>query len=66
MPDADEVVARGAAVQAAAVLTGCAFDDITDAWGHGPAATVDPDPSVDGASIRATYNNVIGAGSPPG
>ncbi len=53
VPDADEAVARGAALQAAAVLTGRSFDDICDGWGTGPVLAVEPDPSVDGAAIRA-------------
>ena len=59
VPDADEVVARGAAVQAAAVLTGRSFDEIGDAWGLGRGITVDPDPSVDGGAIRAAYARAL-------
>jgi xylulokinase len=54
VPDADELVARGAAVQAAAVLTGSTFDDVTDAWAMA-ATTVEPDAAVDGAAVRAAY-----------
>ncbi len=55
VPDVDEPVARGAALQAAAVLTGSSFNDLADAWGLGRALTVEPDPSIDGAAIRAAY-----------
>ena len=55
VPDADELVARGAAVQAAAVLTGASFADVASAWGSGAGATTEPDPAVDGAAIRAAY-----------
>lgn len=55
VPDADELVARGAAVQAAAVLTGTSFDDVAAAWDVGAGTTVEPDLSVDGAAIRAAY-----------
>jgi xylulokinase len=59
VPGADELVARGAALQAAAVLTGRSFEDLADAWGLGPAVTIDPDPSVDGAALRAAYADVL-------
>lgn len=59
IPDAGELVARGAAVQAAAVLAGGSFDAIAGAWGLSIAATVDPDPSVDGAAIRAAYADAL-------
>ncbi len=55
VPDADQPVARGAAVQAAAALTGSSLDDITGAWGLERASTTEPDPSVDGAAIRAAH-----------
>ena len=55
VPDTDELVARGAAVQAAAVLTGTSFDDVAAAWGLGSGVTVDPDPTVDGDAVRAAY-----------
>ena len=55
VPDADELVARGAAVQAAAVLTGASFADVASAWGSGAGATTEPDPAVDGAAIQAAY-----------
>jgi xylulokinase len=42
VPDDGEPVARGAALQAAAVLGGCSFDDVATAWGLGPSTTVDP------------------------
>lgn len=54
VPDVGEPVARGAALQAAAVLTGSHIEDIADAWGTGRASEVDPDPSVDGAAVRAS------------
>jgi xylulokinase len=56
VPDAGELVARGATVQAAAVLTGTSFDDVAAAWGLGAATTVDPDPTVDGAAVREAYS----------
>jgi xylulokinase len=55
VPDVGEPVARGAAMQAAAVLTGQSVDEVADAWGLGSVVTVHPDPFVDGGSIRAAY-----------
>jgi len=53
--DADQPVARGAALQAAAVLTGSTLDHITDAWGPGRSLTIEPQPSIDAAAVRAAY-----------
>jgi xylulokinase len=53
VPDASELVARGMAIQAAAALSGRSFHDVHAAWGPGRSVTVEPDPTVDGPSIRA-------------
>ena len=50
-----ELVALGAAAQAAAVLTGAPLTDIADAWGLGTGNTVEPDPRVDRAAVRDAY-----------
>jgi xylulokinase len=50
-----ELVALGAAAQAAAVLTGAPLADIADAWGLGTGNTVDPDPRVDRDAVRDAY-----------
>ena len=55
VPDADELVAQGAALQAAAVLTGAPFDEIADAWELGRSTVVEPDDRVDAAAIREAY-----------
>lgn len=55
VPDTDELVALGAALQAAVVLTGAGFDDLAAAWGVGRGRVVEPDPTVDGAAVRAAY-----------
>ena len=55
VPDDGDAVARGAAVQAAAVLAGCGVDDVIASWQEGPATIVEPDPGADGAAIRAAY-----------
>ncbi|CAN5597379.1 xylulokinase [soil metagenome] len=59
VPAADELVARGAAIQAAAVLAGCSIDEVAAAWGTGPVLTVEPDPAADGAATRAAYAAVV-------
>ncbi len=55
IPAEEELVACGAAVQAAAVLEGCGIDEIADAWGLGDGEVIEPDPEVDRAAIRAAY-----------
>ncbi len=65
VPDAGEPVARGAALQAAAVLTGTPFEVVADAWGTGPATTVDPDPAVDGAAVRAAFADAMSDAAAP-
>jgi xylulokinase len=55
VPREDELVACGAALQAATVLLGGDVDDRAEAWGLGTGATIEPDPRVDGAAIRAAY-----------
>jgi xylulokinase len=55
VPDTDELVARGAAVQAAVVLTGRSFDEVACAWNLRAGTTVEPDPSVDATNVRAAY-----------
>jgi xylulokinase len=62
VPDADEPVARGAAVQAAARHLGVPIADVQDAWGLGPAATVDPTVAPERAGeIRAAYRAASGS-----
>lgn len=61
VPRADELVALGAGVQAAVALTGASFDEVADAWDLRAGHTIDPDPTVDRASIRGRYGDVVGA-----
>lgn len=63
VPVGDELVARGAALQAAVALEGSSFDDLATAWGPGPAVTVEPDPSTDGAAIRAAFQSASRSGA---
>ena len=53
VPTDRELVASGAAVQAAAILLGCGFAELADAWGLGSSREVEPDLTVDRRSIRA-------------
>ena len=62
VPDDGEPVARGAALQAAVVHGGGEFDEQARAWGVGPCVTVEPDPTVDGAAIRAAYAEAVAEG----
>jgi xylulokinase len=56
VPAADEVVATGACVQAAAVLHGRSPDDVAVAWGLAEGATVEPGHGAAAAAeVRAAY-----------
>jgi xylulokinase len=55
VPDADEPVATGAAVQAAAVFHGCTFEELAAAWALGAGDAIEPNPAVDRDAIRAAY-----------
>jgi len=55
VPDAQELVALGAAVQAAAVLTGATFGAIASAWTLDAGRTVEPRRGVDAVAIRSAY-----------
>lgn len=59
--DVDEVVAVGAAVQAAVALTGSTFDAVVDAWNLRAGHVVEPDPTVDAAGIRERYEAAVRA-----
>lgn len=54
VPDSDETVATGAAVQAAAVHTAQSSDDVATHWHLGRGVTVDPE-ADDGPAVRAAY-----------
>jgi xylulokinase len=59
VPADDELVAAGAAVQAAALHHGGDFVEVADAWGLGRGETVEPDDSVDRLAIRAAYADAV-------
>jgi xylulokinase len=61
VPADDELVARGAALQAAGVLTGRSFADLADDWVTGTTLTVEPDLGVDRVAVRAAYEKVVEA-----
>ncbi len=54
-----EYVARGACVQAAAVLTGNDVATVARKWARGDGRTVDPDRTVDAARVRAQYRDLL-------
>ncbi len=61
VPTDDELVAAGAAVQAAAVHLGCDFRQVSEAWGLGAGDLVEPDDGVDRVAIRTAYAAAAGS-----
>ncbi len=57
----EELVARGAAVQAAAVLGHRRVDQVAAQWGRDPTVTVEPDPTVDAVAVRQAYGAAVKA-----
>jgi xylulokinase len=55
VPAIDELVARGAAIQAAAVLAERSVDEVMTSWGPPEGITIEPRPGADGAAVRAAY-----------
>jgi xylulokinase len=55
VPSDSELVAAGAAVQAAALFQGCGFDALAEAWDLGAGDVVEPH-SVDHAAVRAAFS----------
>ncbi len=58
VPEDAEHVAKGACVQAAALLHGADVAEIAHAWKGTPVAELDSDPDVDRAAIRDAYGAV--------
>jgi xylulokinase len=54
-----EYVARGACVQAAAVLTGNDVATVAREWAPSDGRTVEPDPTVDAQRVRAQYLDLL-------
>jgi len=61
VPSETELVAAGAAVQAAAVCLGRGFSEVSGAWGLGHGDLVEPDHRIDRAAIRGAYAEAAGA-----
>ena len=55
VPDADETVATGAAVQAAVAAGLGTLDELQTAWGLGSGTTIEPNTDVDASAIRERY-----------
>lgn len=55
VPHEQELVALGAAVQAAVVLTGRSFAQVGADWNLGAGTVVEPDPTVDRTALMAAY-----------
>ena len=60
VPDHDEAVATGAAVQAAATLTGRTLAEVRAGWDLGHGTRTEPDRDVDAASVRGAYAELRG------
>ena len=63
VPAEEELVAAGAAVQAAALHHGGDFTRVAEAWGLGRGEIVEPNEGVDRAGIRAAYADAVENGS---
>ena len=63
VPIEEELVAAGAAVQAAALHHGGDFARVAEAWRLGRGETVEPDDSVDRTGIRAAYADAVESAS---
>lgn len=63
--DADEAVATGAAVQAAAVATGSSHGEIAGRWGVGRLSAVEVETVAEAAEIRARYAALRDQAYPP-
>ncbi|HEY6472392.1 MAG TPA: xylulokinase [Acidimicrobiales bacterium] len=59
VPAEEELVAAGAAVQAAAIFAGSDFDTVADNWSLGRGVLVEPDERVDRRAIRAAYRDAL-------
>ena len=59
VPNATETVATGAAVQAAAVLTGNNTDEISDRWLLGTGDIVEPNSLDQGKLVRLAYHQAL-------
>lgn len=57
--EAEELVALGAAVQAAVALTGASFEEVAGAWDLRATRTIEPDPTVDLAEVRGAYAEAV-------
>lgn len=63
VPFADELVATGAALQAAAVGSRRPLDELGAAWGLGQGVTVEPDPTVERSAVREAYAAAVASRS---
>ena len=59
VPADGELVAAGAAVQAAGIHHGRDVAQVAEAWGLGHGKTIEPDGSVDRAGVRAAFADAV-------
>jgi xylulokinase len=64
VPTEGELVATGAAVQAAAVHLGSDFGRVGEAWELGRGEVVEPGGTVDGVAVRAAYAAAVATAEP--
>ncbi len=64
VPPESDLVALGAAVQAAALFHGCGFDALAEAWNLGAGATVEPDDTVDHVAVRTAFSEEVQRAGP--
>ena len=64
IPDADEAVATGAALQAAAVVDSVPFGGVARAWNLGSGQVVEPRDDSKGAEIRRAFADALDRTSP--
>jgi xylulokinase len=62
VPDTDETVATGAAVQAATIVDDVAFTEIAERWRLGAGVTISPE--IDATAVRTRYAAVAAAAGP--
>ncbi len=64
VPADDDLVAGGAAVQAAALFHGSDFAEVVQAWGLSRGETIEPEAGVDRTAIREAYADAVARAAP--
>jgi xylulokinase len=64
VPSEPDLVASGAAVQAAALFHRCDFDALAEAWNLGAGDVIEPNQAVDRAAVRAAFTQATERAAP--